>query len=51
MLFQNYSLVQAKYLFLRCNKTKVTLWNANDTDGNTNRNDVNKQKNTYTHAH
>ena len=47
-LFRNYSLVEVAYLLIRCNKAKVFLWNTDNTDGNINRNDVNKQ-NTYTH--
>ena len=42
--FKNYSLVEVIYLLSRCNKTKFFLWNTNNTD----RNDVNKQKNTHT---
>ena len=38
--FQNYSLVEFVYLFIRCNKTKLFLWNTNNAD----RNGVNKQK-------
>ena len=42
-LLKNYSLVEVVYLFIRCKKTIFFLWNTN----NTNRNGVNKQKNTH----
>ena len=33
-LFQNCSLVEVRYLLIRCNKTKFSLWNTNNTDKN-----------------
>ena len=44
-LLKNYSLVEVVYLFIRCNKIKIFLWNANNTDIN----GVSKQ-NTYTYS-
>ena len=42
-LLKNYLLAERVYLFIRCNKTKLFLWNTNNTDTN----GVNKQ-NTHT---
>ena len=49
-LLKNYSLAEVTYLLIRCNTTKVFLWNANNSDTNTYRNRIIKQ-NTYTHVH
>ena len=47
-LFKYYSLVEVTYLLIKCSKTKVFLWNTNNTNRNNNSNGVNKQ-NTYTY--
>ena len=54
-LFENNSLAKVIYLLIRCNKTKYSLWNWNNTD----RNGVNKRNtpppppppHTHTHNH